>query len=404
MDPKGLVLVGVVAMVALSGCVGSHAPAAAGERSTGASSSATNPFDDPNLNETSQKTIVKIGKNVTQIGREHFHNYWGDGPGARTSYVIFDADLPTSDEAGVCAGVVLVFACQNGPDGAHFVRFHSSDDDVTPPNNVWPGTGKMTIDITMSGGSILKPFDVAVSAPHRPGWSKERYTVSSTPVTVTVPNILENQTDPPHNRDSSWVFRIETHKGDGDPAATALYTGQMHWKITIYRSDRPLPLDPAHPDFWGTATQLPLVEFKGYQKGQFVNGGFPVYTLWRWTSVWPPKNTTVFPLTHKLVATLEWTNNVTMQPPLMLGYCDVHQQCYSTGTTFSYPKPTTDVPGKRTYEMLLRSDQWDSPYVNASGWRFRWDLDNGEPLNQAVAPTGVFDGTVKFEAVIYKLT
>jgi hypothetical protein len=378
--------------VAFTGCMSSP-PGPASDAPTSAATG-----DGPGLtaHPHAPKSVVKDRENVTKVGHEHFHDYWGDG--ARTEYVILDREIP-GGPAGVCAGAGLTFACNGAPEEGRFVRFVSPPDELLPPHNVWPGTGKMTIEITING-DIVHPFVVAVQAPGRPGWSKEFYRVDSTQKTIVIEPILENHTDAPHNRESHWVFRLEV-ADNGLAQKTSLWRGTMHWRVTIHRSDRPLPLDPAHPDYWGDANRLTVLDASLWQQANYVNGAS--YGATKVTRVTLPENQTVFPLTHKMRVTFSWHNNQTGQPPLRMGYCDVRQLCWSTGAVFTFPEPTVSEGNTRVYELLLRSDQWDSPYKTVTAWRWIWSIDNGD-LGEVAGPTGLFSGRVDYKIELEKMT
>lgn len=386
MDSRLFALALAVLVVPMSGCFGG---------SKVSSIDLPPPDTDALPTGTDTKSIVKVDKNVTTIGSQHFHNYWGDSP-VDTPHAILDRDIATGP-GGVCVGTII-WGCDVGGEEARFVRFQSSDDEKEAPNNVWPGTGKMTIEIRIDG-QVLAPFRVAVSAPNRPGWSKEFYKVDRPTMTITIPNILENHTDAPHNRESQWVFRIESDTL-APPARASLYEGTMHWKVTIYRADRPLPLDPAHPDYWGDKVHIDALDTSFFQEATMVNGG--TYGSLKYTRAAFPKNTTVFPLTKTMTVQLSWTNNHTGQPPLELLYCTASQDCDSTGAIFEPASPIRSRADERVYELSLRSDMWDSPYATTSGWRFLWRFDNGD-LSETAGSTGAFDGTIRWVVALDKI-
>lgn len=77
-----LPLFALFAGATLAGCL--DGPARSDARAVDPSTSVDPSVPVPSADPTAPKTIVKVHPNATKVGYEHFHNYWGEGPDART--------------------------------------------------------------------------------------------------------------------------------------------------------------------------------------------------------------------------------------------------------------------------------------------------------------------------------
>lgn len=371
-----LAIVAAATLCLVAGCLGGPRPTA-------------NPATDvpdvtPGPDPSTVPSIIKVDDSVPKKGVIHNHDHWGGS----TSRVILDREVPVG-RAGVCVGNSQG-GCRTGTRESTEIQFESSGERGTLPNNVWPGTGSMTVDIDLDG-RVLVAYEVHVAAPNR---APQVFLVDSSKKTLTITDIQENQTDPPHGLDSAWSFRIAA--SNAAVVKTTLYEGTMKWKVTILRSDRPLPIDPAHPDRWGTDLARTLLDQTTEDKVQNVNGLYDHNA----NTFRPPENSTVLPLTGMLVVDLSWVNDVAHQPKLRLAYCTPGRSCTDT-SSFTFPKPTSEGATSRTYAFSIGGDAWDSPYATKSEWVFTWRFDDG-PLGDDVAGTGVFDGSVHVRGLILK--
>jgi hypothetical protein len=389
-----LALLAATIMIPLSGCLGSEITPDDGTADPTGGSNPTDGTGSPTPTKTQTNSIVKVDPNGTFQGNAHTHDYWGD----LKEYQIMDYNVGMGP-GGVCVGY-LTFACSGGD---QFIKFRSPDDESLPPNNVWPGTGKMLITVDFSG-TVVEPMKLGVSIPKRSSWDANLFTVDKPTQTFVIDDLQENNTDPPHFRGSGWSFRVQSSK---DTVATgfSLYQGAMKIKVTIVRADRELPLDPPHPDFWGGQTQIRLVDDTSFC--HFVKASATTYTFGSSTqgylppskcgiSVAPPKNSTVFLGTGKMRVELSWTNAYPGQSKPALEVCAAGGSCINTYSIYWRPFVTTDNANSRIYEFEVRPDQWDAAYQTTSEWRFRWVFDNELGV-------GAIQGDVTFKVDIYKL-
>ena len=323
-------------------------------------------------------------------GHAHRHDWWGDD----TEYVIFDQEV-TTGPGGACVGAVT-FACSGG---AQFVRFYSSREGNDRPNNVWPGTGKMTIRARNT--AVVQPFIIEVDGPGDEfSWAKTRYTVTQADQTITVAPILEHNTDPPHFRSSGWVFRIWA----GSPASA--FVGPFRLTVTIHKDlEREPVLDPPHPDYWDgqkaktfnpIRTYANYTKLPGYASGDNYGAGPNYANSGKWSTA---REETVTIGTGKMIVTMAWTNtDATLPSKPGLMYCPASEPCVNTFAQWTKPEPTTDGANKREYQLDVRPADWDSPYLNKTRWQWRWYFDDAQGLE-----VGTFKGTIDWTIEIQKI-
>ncbi|MBI2076826.1 MAG: carboxypeptidase regulatory-like domain-containing protein [Euryarchaeota archaeon] len=323
------------------------------------------------------------------LGTPHRHDWWGDD----REVVIMDRYV-SMGTTGVCATVTVQNGCYSGflvdntlptknyPESR--IVFTSPADESQRPNIVFEGTGKLAAQMELEG-NVVHPFDIHVVVPGETG-SRKVATVTTTKASFEVP-VFENNTDPPHFRRSGWEFYIYPSKG-GLPAPAALYQGRMHWKVTVHRSDRELPVGGAHPDYWGSDTvRTLLTKTCDVVRTPAATSGCGDADL--------PENKTVTIGTAIMVVTLSWTQDLVVPVKVGLEYIGADVTSNTYYVQWYRPTATQDGDTRRVFKFDVRADQWDSPYVYKSAWRFRHFIDNP-------TETGAWDGTITYNVEIHK--
>lgn len=380
-----VLVLSILVLAGLAGCAGPSRPQVASVATSAPAPEVGEPVRPP--------SIVTVDPAVNVTGTAHVHDWWGDD----TTRSILDRDLAPGP-AGVCVGAGDdMSACQNGPKETRHVRFETPADHIGAPNNVWPGTGRLVLDLSLDG-EILHPFDVGIQIPRGGTWDENVYAVDGRVTSIVVDDIQENQTDPPHFRGSGWSFRILPRAtAAGVPAS--LYQGTMHWTITIHRSDRPLPLDPAHPDHWAGSPSRNLLDEAMRLDARQVEVGPQFVNSATRSPFGPPANQTVLPGTERMTVRLEWANELPHPTQLVLKTCDAAAECgQNDGWTFHTAAQTG--ANWSHYEIEVRPDQWDFVYQTTSRWKFHFEFENGD-LSPAVGRSGLFRGTVRVVADIH---
>lgn len=339
--------------------------------------------------------------NARFIGSPHRHDWWGEDK----EVVIMDRDI-SMGTTGVCGTAVIANSCYSGflientiggkqPESR--IVFSSAPDETSRPSIVFEGTGRLTAEVRVD--NVLHPFKIRAKIPDRSvegskGVTMRQVAVVSTSTTsFEIKDILENNTDPPHFRRSAWEFYLEATTGPS-PQPLALYQGKMHWKVTVHRSDRVLPVDPPHPDYWGEDTQRVLLTKTCAESRTPVSYSSPSGC----NPVVPPPESTVTIGTARMKVTFTWTQ--TRPTPVKPGLEYLGADTVSDTYYVQWIKPpvTEDGADRRVYVFDVRSDQWDSPYVSQSDWKFRHFVDTGPPHDSAP----LWEGSITYKVEIIK--
>lgn len=334
------------------------------------------------------------------IGTAHRHDWWA----AEKEVVIMDRDIPMG-VLGVCASAIISNGCYSSflvdgtlgtPMGESRIVFSSPPDENTRPNIVFEGAGRMKVQIQIDG-NVLHPFDVQVKVPDKdlePGkYASLRKAAQVTGASTSFEmEVLENNTDAAHFRRSGWEFYLQPTKATLSQPASA-YQGKMHWKVTVYRSDRELPTDAPHPDYWGDLTEQNLLtkSCTGSYTPASLSGSCQ-------NEVQPEPKRTVTIGTGKMTVTLTWTQTHPTPVKIGLEYLGADTVRDTYYVQWTRPPVAEEGNARRVYTFDVRADQWDSPYLEESEWRFRMFIDTPPPHDTLK----LWEGTLTYKVDIFK--
>lgn len=333
-------------------------------------------------------------------GRPHRHDWWG----ADSDVVVMDRDL-NLDGLPVCAGGVVVYGCSLPGNSEYRIYFRSDADPAARPNIVFQGTGKLSLSVTV--GTMVGPMEVHVKAPTADATRKILLVDGGTDSVEL--DVDAADWDASHFRTSQWYFELTGKANALDEPSVA--QGPIHFKVTVKRGSGEVPLETAHPDYWGSETQERLMaETCNYI---FFPGGVG-YVTQNSQPKCPngpdlPTGKTVRSGTGVVRVTLEYQN--ALPAPVKFGLLYMPA---SSASWHEVPDATTETlaatPGAketRTFEIATRPEQWDSPYAGTkdvpSRWSFFVYVVGPLPPNAATGSyNSVFSGDVKFTVDIFK--
>lgn len=171
--------------------------------------------------------------------------------------------------------------------------------------------------------------------------------------------------------------------------------------ITIVRAERPLSIDPAHPEGWTNETQRRILESRlKYEAHDYVEIEPAHFSAGNTHDLLQlPSGQTVALNTSRLGIDLTWSNEIPGQAKLGIEACDPTMDCADLATKWWRPAIVTDDAAHREFEIELQPNQWDSPYAKTSLWAFRWVYDTGVSGVEA----GVLRGNVVVTIEAYRL-
>lgn len=393
MDPlvatdRRMTLLGVAAVLvvmALAGCIG------------GGSSPSSVPdanLTDPETNTTDANATDLKNKSPIEAREDtdfnpnstfHVHNYWGGDDRMQ----IVDAQRTPDWQSRI----------QEQPLGTlssvpRFTIDVPSREDRA--NFVYPGTGKVVMELTWSGDDSVSPRVCVTRAGQAGNICSASQTLSfrfqspgdTNEITREEhPKFLREDTvDPPHALKSNWRFQVwmcqeEVTDGICTPAREVTDFGL---KVSIIRGNESLPLDPPHFAFFGEKDRLKIVDdatiqkaradlswprravrtTRGYQQPVWAKGGFWLANFCDSCPV------PVVPVeTEVLRVRLEWSSPTAAD--LTFGY-------KTARTPWDEPFAIVDGGescGEACVEMDIPLSQetggaTDSPYAHQTQWRF----------------------------------
>lgn len=279
----------------LAGCIGGTGsqepgPSAAGPGDQGNLSNATNETE-----QLRNKSVIEVrnGTPTNPNSSFHPHDYWDVGE----EHVLIDTTR-TIDWGQYMQDCLPRegLLCYEYPSFEVNVPIDTEDFE---PNMVFPGTGRMNVtlewesqtpsSLESSSGSPLQPGVCIVYTAQGSLWCEGAargdiplHTFSEPGTwTITDPSHLnEDTTDPPHSVKSDWRFKVWACNppGGGVPcAAPNAGMTEFNLKVSIFRGERDLPLDPPHFDFYGDRPSAALLE--DYTVAADEGGQVPRHTL-----------------------------------------------------------------------------------------------------------------------------
>jgi hypothetical protein len=275
--------------------------------------------------------------NATSPGA-HIHDYWG-GKGRLT---VVDLTHPGGDAPGTGPGFAT------GPDVV--VReFRPESGHVVPQ-----GTSAVEVTFTWTD----EPLDAYAEPVLWLKTAAQNATEEVAAVTNGQPVTLETglpDADLPHQLLSAWLFELRMSSPEPAPLR---FKGSVTLTVVAIRGLE-LPVFPPHRDFWGGATELPLVEGAG-QLSYLEDLGDGGCNGMSCPQVFRPASGLVVPQDAYLVrATLTYAG------PWEL---ELH---YHSGLEreFHRADPVQREAGRHTFEILVDGGG-DGPYATQSQWEF----------------------------------
>ena len=283
---------------------------------------------------------------------EHVHNYWN----GRDSVKVLAVD-----------GGSFVSTCQGcSAEGMGIGWQRPEEGDIVPQGTAWVNG---TVTLVEEGENTYDSLELWVKSSADAELRRWGPVESGVPFSIAT---TQEQNDPPHYVLSLWQFELHAMGGD-----EIQVSGSVAWDVQAVRG-LPLVPYPAHPDRWGGATELDLLEesqasewtlhhevpFNSY----YCSGGCPrTHTL--------PDGVVVPFDTTEVHVTLSITDGVPTGLGLWFHAADswdvakVEGQSEEVGTT--------------TYVIPLESSMADSPYAPQSLWEFQVGMDQAQPLVRA---------------------
>lgn len=276
-------------------------------------------------------------RNATAPG-SHIHDYWG----GQDRLTVVDLSHPGGDEPGTGPGFaagadVVVRAFQ--PDALHVVP---------------QGTAAVEVTFTWTDAQLDSYRAPALWMKTAGQNETEEVAAVENGQPVTIEVGLPDA-DLPHQLLSAWMFELRMSSPDPAPLR---FKGAVSLKVDAVRGLE-LPVFPPHRDFWGGASELPLVEGGG-QLSYFQDLGDGGCNGVSCPQVFRPGSGLVVPQDAYLVrATLTYT-----------GPWELELQYHSgLDRGFQRADPTTRESGRHTFEILVNGGG-DGPYATQSQWEF----------------------------------
>lgn len=300
--------------------------------------------------------------------------------------------------------------------------------DVLPrddrPNFVYPGTGKVVMELTWSGDESISPRVCVTNAGHAGNICSASQTRSfrfQSPGDVRQIDRQEDSkflrpetVDPPHALKSNWRFQVwiceeEVTEGVCTPARDVTDFGL---KVSIVRGNESLPLDPPHFAFYGNKDELTIVDDVTVQSGQ-ADASWPRRTvestrgeqqpIWAKGGFWLANFCDACPVpvvpvqTEVLLVTLSWSSPTA---EMTFGYksartpwadpyevVDGGSSCGETCVGIEVPMPDDgDVTPT------------DSPYAHQTQWRFAIFPAQDPPRPLVASDPGGYEITLSIHA------
>lgn len=344
-----IVSLALACSLALSGCFSSGSTTEPAGKDSGSTTPAkkptttTAPRKDPNL-------------------RWHYHNYWGTS----SEIVLMDVNLSLP----VVRTDRLVVAPRTA-----VVEFTLPYGKIVPPE---AGELNVTIRFAPTGGL---PF-TGLNFSYRPGGAVNFTGMKAEPGKPLSIPVTYDQTDVPHRSTSAWKFRLGPEVVNGLGVAN----GTAHISVAA-RIGRPLLIDPPHFDQWRGRTAIPLAIVEANVSAvKLADDRYAVSDVGSDAMGLPSPRSDALPYvleiplpngslvperTFQVVVHLFWNLTQGSAKP-MLAYAEENSP--SNGTL----QPAGETETSREYRVPIKIGMTDSPYANASTWRF-YVLVEGTP-------------------------
>jgi len=334
--------IGLVLLVVLvAGCLGQGAPP-----TPATTDGATTPQSAPvNDDGTAKAAVVSTG------AMPHMHDYWK----GRERVTLYDGELQPDNENATFATIFQVMFGQSIAAGGMVW-------DLPDGQTVYEGTGSLELtaswsDPRVTGVGFIYHF-------YRGGQNGNWHTGGSLPngKAFSLP-ITPDMTDMPHAKVSKWELGLGPDKSPG------MLMGPFHLKVDIVRTTD-IMLFPAHPDFWQGAHELTV--FDGDHHGtqvSYVKRAAQPATQGNFTEdeVALIKNVPMGTLGMRFVVNVTSASSTPGQV-IQLGL--FVRGADTTNMLRCEEKALDKVPSTVIWEIPVKMEQTDSPYNNASDWKF----------------------------------
>ncbi len=287
----------------------------------------------------------------------HVHDYWG----GRTELVVMDESYPALNP--------FVGLTETG-------HVYQRLPDLEPGTIVPQGTGalRIQVDITEGVGHHTGPGDVVAWTPA----GGDMIVLGPVNEPIHYPVSLQ-QADLPHQSISGWEFwmRFET----GSPFVFN-FNGRVDAHMVAVRGPDPLPVFPAHPDYWQNRTEIRLFERQMDTTAQVYYG--PVIEgcsgLNACFNDVAPDDGILVPADASHIDVRARADVAGF--PVTLRYHGADSLDWSEAAVVE------DTADERVFRIPVET-RGDSPYAETSLWEFRF-----RPESQAAAGTYTFSATV----------
>lgn len=319
---------------------------------------------------TSVLEVTLIPQDLSDPGaRRHSHDYWS----GETRKVVFEQALGFD-----CVGA----AGQNCQPRTSFVIPSGAKGEF---RTIRPGTERVEVTISWDAAMARSRVGLALQANNDPFWNATLFHPRESGKTYRVASTWE-MTDVGHVPFSSWIFNLygdpadEPTLGEGRAVTEAVQalSGQgFRVKVEIFKGA--IPLEPAHPDPWGSKRVLPILQNQDMYLGATLapqEQGKP--------------NSPSFHEAERVVPSdTQWVQvNVTFSRETSPAWKPVlfyRPGGYQPGSNYDHTSPEykrAPAPVKNgnkfTWALPLLEGEGDSVYALRSSWVFAVQADDGK--------------------------
>lgn len=276
----------------------------------------------------------------------HLHDYWKD----RERVTLMDEDVTVDAPTAAFFTFLNVFRGTPGAGGA-FVRLPEGQ-------IVFEGTGKLEFTATWTDATVTG-MGISYRTPADPQFTKPVELKSGAPLAL---DITPEQTDMPHAKTSRWQFLLSPAQ------AGQVIAGKFHVKVDIVRV-RDVTVFPGHPELFNGAHTLVLFDGAGASSQENVAGRIANQAQGK------PDDDSVQSEKVVPMETRSMTANLTVKAASsdMGKAAEVYflvKPADRNGYAGLQPIAVDEATQTYQFAWLVDMAQTDSPYAEASDWRF----------------------------------
>lgn len=335
----------VLSSVAFAGCLGSpsKAPSSAAGEST--SSQATNSTVNATIDDGSKAMSPDVGH------MPHVHDYWK----GKERVTLMDADVTVDPQTA------LFWTFVRGPSGT--LGLGGTRFTLPEGATVYEGSGKMEITVSWSDPTITG-MGLAMKTPGEPDFGKPAEIKASSPLSI---DLTPEMTDMPHAKTTRWHF-LATPSQPGQSIV-----GKFHVKIDVIRL-KDIMVFPGHPELFKGANTLEIFNGQGVSSQENI----AVRIVDRMTAKTDDDGVaakTVVPMeTRSMTANLTLKGTLPPGSAVRLGVKSADHESYA------FIESVAKDEAKMLYQFswLVEMTQTDSPYEEASAWKFDARVGNSQ--------------------------